>query len=281
MPKIIDTSKTFDAFAASVEMETPLIREMRWRDSYEAEYPDVFAAFYTAQGSRDRPAGMLHNVSRVRMHVQQAATALPAIVEEIDAAVGQALGFEPDEGPVHVLLVGTAGANAVVGRLGDDVAVFHSLEWYQAPEPARVAAAHETAHGWHELHLTGPQPLDNAGWPVFEEGLAVHTSRAVVPGRPEEEYFWYGLEGFEGWAQWCVDNRQKLRHRLHHALSDASKLGDMFGSGTVGGHHRTGYHLADALIAEMNRPLPELARLAPEDAAEAIRNAVAGVDHDR
>jgi hypothetical protein len=55
----------------------------------------------------------------------------------------------------------------------------------------------------------------------------------------------------------------------------------MFGSGTVSGHHRTGYHLADALIAEMNRPLPELVRLAPEDAAAAIRTAVAGVDHDR
>jgi hypothetical protein len=114
---------------------------------------------------------------------------------------------------------------------------------------------------------------------VFEEGLAVQTSRAVVPGRPEEEYFWYGLEGFAGWAEWCVENATKLRHRLHHALEDASKLGDMFGSGAVNGHHRTGYHVADSLVAQMQRPLPDLARMAPADAAAAIREAVAEHQH--
>lgn len=274
MPRIIDTSKAFDAFAASVEMETPLIREMRWKETYEGGYPEVFDAFYTAQGSRDRPAGMLHNLSRVRRHAREAAAALPEIIEEIDAAVGKALGFEPGQGPVHVMLVGTAGANAVVGRLGDEMAVFHSLEWFQAPEPAKVAAAHETAHGWHQMHLTEEEPLEDSGWPVFEEGLAVQTSRAVVPGRPEEEYFWYGLPGFEEWAKWCAEHATKLRHRLHHALEDPSKLGNMFGSGAVEGHHRTGYHVADALVAEMHTPLPELARMSPTDAASAIRDAV-------
>ncbi|MGH7687282.1 MAG: hypothetical protein ACREN2_10760 [Candidatus Dormibacteria bacterium] len=274
MPRIIDTSQAFDAFAASVELETPLIREMRWREQYEDGYRAVFDAFYAAQGTSDRPAGMLHNLSRVRLHAQQAAAALPEIIKEVDAAVGAALGFDAGEGPVHVMLVGTAGANAVVGRLGDEMAVFHSLEWFQAPEPARVAAAHETAHGWHEMHLSGPAPVDDAGWPVFEEGLAVQTSRAVVPDRPDEEYFWYGLEGFDGWAAWCVENAGKLKHRLKHALEDPGKIGNMFGSGAVEGHHRTGYHVADSLVADMRKSLPDLARLEPTEAAAAIRAAV-------
>ncbi|HEX6539087.1 MAG TPA: hypothetical protein VF155_07905 [Candidatus Dormibacteraeota bacterium] len=274
VPRIIDTSQAFDTFAGEVELETPLVREVRWRDQYEAGYTEVFEAFYEAQGSRDRPAGMLHNLSRVRKHAREAAAALPEIIETVDEAVGRTLGFEPGDGPVHVLLVGTAGANAVVGRLGDETAVFHSLEWFQAPEPARVAVAHETAHGWHQKHLSEAPPANDAAWPVFEEGLAVQTSRAVVPGRPEDEYFWYGLEGFDHWAAWCADHAKKLRHRMHHALEDPSSLSQLFGSGAVEGHHRTGYHVADGLVAEMQRPLNELARLSPAEASAAIREAL-------
>lgn len=275
MPKLIDTTQDFLSFAAEVQLESPLIREMRWRDQYEGAHSDVFEAYYTAQGSRDRPAAMIQNLGRVRRHVEESAQALPSIIEEVDAAVGRVMGFPEGEGPVHVLLVGTAGANAVVGRLGDDVAVFHLLEWVQAASAARVAVAHETAHGWHEIHLDEPSPgEDDVAWMAFSEGLAIRVSRAVAPDQPEQDYFWYGIPGFEGWPRWCEEHDTALRRQLLKVLDDPAGANDLFGSGSVEGHHRTGFHVADRLVEGMHRPLPELSTWSVAHARSAVRAAL-------
>lgn len=275
MPRVIDTTQDFLSFAAEVQLESPLIREMRWREQYEAAHPDVFEAYYTAQGSRDRPATMIQNLARVRRHVDDTAQALPRIIEEVDPEVGRVMGYPEGEGPVHVLLVGTAGANAIVGRLGDETAVFHLLEWVQAPSAARIAVAHETAHGWHQIHLDETPPGDeDVAWMTFSEGLAIRVSRAVAPDQPEQDYFWYGIPGFEGWPEWCAEHSGALRRQLLRTLDDPSGAGDLFGAGSLDGHHRTGFHVADALLESMHRPLPELAQWGVGHARSAVRAAL-------
>lgn len=275
MPKVIDTTPDFLSFAADVQMESPLTREMRWRDRYEAAHQDVFDAYYTAQGSRDRPSSMIHNLARVRRHVDETAQALPSIIEEVDPAVGRAMGYPEGEGPVHVLLVGTAGANAVVGKLGDETAVFHLLEWVQAPDAARIAVAHETAHAWHQIHLgEAPPGEDDIAWLTFSEGLAIRVSREVAPGQPEQDYFWYGIPGFEGWPVWCAEHSAGLRRQLLRMLDDPAAAQAMFGAGALDGHHRTGFYVADDVLEAMHRPLPELAGWPVSHAKSAVRAAL-------
>ena len=115
--------------------------------------------------------------------------------EAIDPALATALGISLEPSPLHVLLVGSFMTNATVSRVGDDVAVFHCLEWFQSPEGTRVLVAHEGSHGWHEIALErrGERaPDDDMAWMVFSEGMATEASRAAVPGMEAIDYFWYG-----------------------------------------------------------------------------------------
>jgi len=126
--------------------------------------------------------------------------------------------------PLHVLMVGTFTTNAFVGRLGSEPAVFWCLEWFSNPEAARVLVAHETTHAFHQELLGAAPPDNDLAWTCLFEGLAVQTSRGAFPGRPEEEYFWYGMGGFEDWLTWCREHRRNLLALFRHVPQRAPFL---------------------------------------------------------
>ena len=276
MARILDTLDAFQEFGRKAFTDSPVIRESRMKELYEAAYPEVFEAFYSAAGgTREGRSAVVRELTLVRDRAREGGGALHRLIPEVEPAVREALGVAPDPEPLHVLMVGTYSANVLVGRLGDDVAVFHCLEWFQSEEGSRVLVAHEDAHAWHETVLGSRPPQDDAAWMAFSEGLATRVSRQVVPGRPDDDYFWFGHEGFDDWLPWCREHRDELLARLRDELDEEGTAEAFFGSGLVEKRWRVGYYLADELVGGLDRPLPELAALSVDEGRDVVREALA------
>jgi hypothetical protein len=271
MARLLDTLSGFEAFARKAGLETPYMRESLWMDKYEGAYREVFDGFYAAAGDPAGRAAVVRELARLRPRVEEAAPVVRQAINDVEAAMPSLLGVPPEPSPLHVLMVGTLSTNATVGRVGDEVAVFHCLEWFQSPEGTRVLVAHETTHAWHELKLGRKPPEDDAAWVAFSEGVAIAASRALVPDRPELDYFWYGHPGVESWLPWCQERRGDLFEHFRAALDVSDTVETYFGGGTIEGQWRVGYYLADELVKNLGRSLPELVAMSVEEAQAAIR----------
>ena len=278
MARILDILPSFEEYARKTFVDSPFVRESRWRELYEGDNPEVFAAFYADQEERAGLSAVVRELTIVRDRATAGGPVLHRVIEEVEPAVREALGLAPTPDPLHVLMVGPYSINVLVGPMGDDVAVFHCLEWFQSEEGSRVLVAHEDAHAWHRIVLGGAPPGDDAAWTAFSEGLATMVSRQVVPGRDEDDYFWFGHEGFEDWLPWCTEHRSELLARFRDELDDPATSDNFFGSGLVEKRWRVGYYLADLLVASLERPLPELVVLSVDEARTAIREVLAEVD---
>lgn len=274
MARIIDTDVAFEEFAEAAALESPFVREQMWHDRYEGAHPEIFAAFYAGQGAQRRPLAMVRELARVRRQARLGAAVLTAAIEEIDPRVRAVLDVPETPAPLHILLVGAGSVNATVGRVGADVAVFHCLEWVGSEQGSRVLTAHETAHAWHEITLGVPGDDSDVAWTAFSEGLAILASRAAVPDRPETEYFWYGLPGYDDWLAWCRQHGAVLRAGLRERLDDPGAAEAFFGGQPYEGNRRVGYFLAAELLVETGRSLPELAHLSVAEARELVRSAL-------
>lgn len=274
MARILDTIPAFEAYARTAFLESAASREQQWTERYEGAHPAAFAAFYAGQPATDGRKALVRELSALRQRVGDAAPVMAAIIEEIDPLVREALGVASMAEPLHVLMVGPSSTNALVGRLDGEVALFHCLEWFRSAEGARVLTAHEDAHAWHEVALGEKPPEDDAAWMAFSEGMAIQASRAVVPDRPDDDYFWFGYDGFEDWLAWCQERRDELMERFGAALDDPAAMETFFGAGLVEKRWRVGYFVADEVVKGLELALPELAAMTVDDARDAVRGAL-------
>jgi len=272
--RIVDTIPAFEAYAKKANLETPIRRELQWKERYETAFPEVFEDFNAEHGSSEGRTALVKELGNVRRRVAEAAPIVRTHVDEIDAALPGILGLDPEPSPLHVLLVGSFATNAAVGRVGDEVAVFHCLEWFQSPEGSRVLVAHETTHARCELATGEVFPDDDAAALAFSEGVAVHASRLAVPDRPDEEYFWYGHPGVEDWLPWCREHRDELVDAFASGIDDPATVEAFFGGGFVETKWRTGYFVADEVVRHLGLPLPELARMTVAEGRAAVRAAL-------
>jgi hypothetical protein len=273
MARILDTTPAFDAFARKSALETPVRRELLWKERYEKPNAHVFEAFHTAVGEGDGLAALVRELSRVRTRVEVAAPIVRRHITELEPALQSAFDMPDDPSPVHVLMVGTFTANATVANMGDDVAVLHCLEWFQSEDGARVLVAHETTHAYQRL-ASGERhpPEDDAGWLAFSEGLAIRTSREVVPGKAEDDYYWYGHPEVADWLPWCKEHAARLVERFAGGIDESWTVEAFFGGGMVDGQWRVGQFVADQLVSRIDKPLPELVRMTPDEARAAIKS---------
>ena len=276
--RIRDTIPAFEAFARKAGLESPLRRELLWKDTYQAANVDVFKGFADATGgSNDGLAAMVRQFSEVRQRVKDAGPLMTQIIEEVDPAVAAAMGVDAEPAPLHVLMVGTFATPSTVGMVGDEVAVFHCLEWFQTPEGTRVLVAHEDAHAWHQIALErkGQTPPEaDMAWMVFSEGFATQVSRAAVPDVSEIDYFWYGHPESQGWLPWCQAHLEELGKHVRASLDIPEAIETFFGAGLVDGKWRVGHYLADHLVGGLGKSLAELAAMSVDEARAAVRSAL-------
>lgn len=268
--RILDTAPSFDRFAAAAALESPFIREQMWRELYQAAHAEVFSGLAPTVQTARLPSTMVRELARVRRTVRAAAAALTPVLETVDALVRDTLGAPDAPSPLHVLVVGDGSINATVGRVGEDVAVFHFLEWFRSADISALLAGHEGAHAWHEIILGNAGPSDDVAWTLFSEGLAIRTSRATAPDRPEPDYFWYGHRGFVPWVAWCREHRTRLRKAVRERLDDPASLDQLFGGISFEDHIRVGYFVADDVVGSLSMPLAALAHLTVAEAREAV-----------
>lgn len=273
MARIIDTIPDFVDLARAAFLQDRVTRADLWDKRYRARHPEVFDAFFDGHGDPGQVAAVTHKLSDVRKVAEQAAPVVTGLIEEVEPAVRDALGLAEATEPLHVLMVGTFSANACVVHIGDDVAVLHCLEWFGDADTARVLVAHEDTHAWHETILGRRFPEDPA-WTAFSEGLAVQVSRTVAPGRPDLDYFWYGVAGFEEWLPWCEENRDVLLDRFADVLDDEEATEVFFGAGFVEGHWRVGFYLADQIVGSLDTAPADLARMSIDEGRAAVRDAL-------
>lgn len=296
--RILDTIPDFEKFARKAGLESPVIREQLWSDLYRNKHPEVFEAFFAEQSGREGMHALVRELSKIRVRVKEAAEVMSGLINEVEPAVRQTLGLGGSEAgagaaesggaageeetlagervqtsPLHILMVGTFSTNGFAGRLGDEIAVYHCLEWFSGAEPTRVLIAHEDTHAWHQLKL-GQKPPEDPAWTAFSEGLAIQVSRRVVADRPEYDYFWYGVPGFEEWLDECRKDEAKLLSRFKESLNTEHATDAFFGGGFVERKWRTGYFLADLLVGKMDRPINELAAMTIEEGRRAIKEAL-------
>jgi hypothetical protein len=254
-------------------------RELLWKRVYQAANADVFSGFTAASGGEEGGvAAMVRDLSDVKKRVREAAPIITELIEEVDPAVAAAMGVGTEPSPLHVLMVGTFATPSTVGMVGDEVAVFHCLEWFQTTEGTRVLIAHEDTHAWHQLALgrRDETPPDNdLAWMVFSEGYATQVSRAAAPGAEEIDYFWYGHHQSDDWLPWCAEHLDELRKHVRASLDIPEAIETFFGAGLVDGKWRVGHYLADQVVAGLDRSLPELVALSPDEARAAVRDALA------
>lgn len=295
MTRILDTMPAFSAYARKAEMESPIVREQLWAEHYRTAHDDVFEAFFATHGSPDGVPAIARELFRIRERAKVAVPLVRELIEKIDPAVGHLLGVDPavgdlpgsdpalsgaalgvdrDVSPLHVLMVGTFSTNAAVGKLGDDTAVFHCLEWFQTEDGTAILIAHEDTHAWHQLILGAPGPEDDLAWVTFYEGIAIRASRKLVPDKPENDYFWYGHEDFEEWLGWCREHRAQLLNGFADVIDEPAAAETFFGGGLVAGHWRTGFFIADELMKTIGLPLPDLVRLPVSAGRELILGAL-------
>ena len=274
MPRVLDTMAGFEAFARKAALQTPYLREGLWVDKYEAAYPEVFEAFYETHGDPSGRAAVVRELSRVKERAEEAAAVVRQAINDVEKAMPALIDRPTEPSPQHVIMVGTLTTNAAVGRLNDDVAVFHCLEWFQSAEGTRVLVAHETTHAWHEIALGSTPPEHDAAWMAFYEGVAIAASRALVPGRPELDYFWYGHPDVEIWLTWCEENRQQLMDHFAASIDAPDTVETYFGGGTIQSQWRTGFYLADELVKSLNCSLPDLVAMNDMEARSAVREAL-------
>lgn len=297
MARIRNTLPDFQRYAGNALEGDARKRSELWEQEYLARHEDVLGPLLPQDGdTRTGISKLVRQLRGIRARAQEAAAIVPGLIEEVEPEVRSLLDAGDAEEPLHVLLVGTMGANALVTAVDGDLAVLHCVEWYAGEAPERVLIAHEDTHAWHRRRLGDGDPLpeDDLAWTAFYEGLAVRVSREVVPDRPEEEYFWYGIEGFEDWLEWCRDNQDLLWSRFRDALDAAEAPNDgdhgddgdvddgdaddgvhrFFGAGLVEGRWRTGFFLADELVGGFEAEPAELCRMDVDEARELIRDAV-------
>lgn len=273
MARILDTTPAFDAFARKSALDTPVRREALWKERYESAHPQVFEALYETVGSADGRAALVRELSRVKTRVEVAGPIVRRHIEEVEPALVEAFELPAEPSPLHVLMVGTFSTNATVAEVGDDTAVLHCLEWFQSEDGARALVAHESTHAWGRL-ATGDHhpPEDDAGWLAFSEGVAIAASRQVVPGLPDDDYYWYGHPEIADWLPWCREHADKLIERFAGGVDESWTVDAYFGGGMVDGQWRVGQFVAGELVARIDKPLPELVRMSADEGRTAIKS---------
>lgn len=274
MARILDTIPDFVDLAQAAFLQDRMTRRFLWEERYRDRHPKVFEAFFAGYGDPDQVPAVTHKLSDVRKMVEEAAPLMPGLIDEVEPALRELLDAEDVADPLHVLMVGTFSANAFVARVDGEVAVFHCLEWFGDADTGKVLVAHEDTHALHET-LLGVSPPEDPAWTAFAEGIAIQASRATVPDRPEEDYFWYGVAGFEDWLPWCEEHRDALLARFRTALDEEGATEAFFGGGMVEGHWRVGFYLADQLVGGLGVGLSDLVRMSVDEGRAVVRDALA------
>lgn len=259
----------------------------RWRSRYLGRHHDIFRSLDRDgewTGAEDLPGTLLALRDRAD-DLAARADAVRALLPDGVAAVCGALGWSDSNDPVEcVVLVGIHRANGWADPLAGRYALFLAVEELGPPGDDQLLVLHEAAHVVHD-RLAGIRhwPDHGVANALLTEGLATQVSAELEPGRPDEDYLWFGRPGHRSWLDECRRRWAEIVDRIgvdldatdpaHHAayfLMRASPLaGDL--------PKRCGYLVGLAAVRRLRErhPLPEIASWPLNRVRQEIRQALA------
>lgn len=208
--------------------------------------------------------------------IRAGAAGYPLPLQQMLDATAAVLQFDRDLEIQVTLFVGNFEGNAFAANVGGKVYI--SLPVESRPELRPALVPHELAHALH-------MPLSNApeGWlrsvamSAMQEGIAIWTSMAVVPGRPEVDYI---AEEDETWVQSCRERERLIVRGMRPHLAEVSHEALMrfvMGPGPSGLRREVywaGYRAVGRLL-EQGWTLAQLARLQEAELVPALDHVLA------
>lgn len=179
----------------------------RWRSRYVGQHSDVFQALDRAGdwSDADDLTGILRALRDRSDDLAARADAVRVLLPDGVTAVCDALGWSDPGDPVEcVVLVGLHRANGWADTLDGRYALFLAVEEIGPPGDDRLLVLHEAAHVVHD-RLAGIRdwPEHGVANALLTEGLATQVSAEADPGRPDEDYLWFGRTGYRSWLDEC------------------------------------------------------------------------------
>ncbi|MGR6318566.1 hypothetical protein Q2K19_33210 [Micromonospora soli] len=214
----------------------------RWRSRYLGRHHDVFRSL-----DRDGEWTGAENLAATLLALRDRAGDLAARADAVRAllpdgvtAVCATLGWSDPGDPVEcVVLVGLQRANGWADPLDGRYALFLAVEELGPPGDDRLLVLHEGAHVVHD-RLAGIRDWPDHGVAnaLLTEGLATQVSAELDPGRPDEDYLWFGRPGYRPWLDECRGRWPEILNRVHADL-DATDLA----------HHAAYFLMRDSPLA--------------------------------
>ncbi|MCK6427931.1 MAG: hypothetical protein L6Q72_02420 [Burkholderiaceae bacterium] len=269
---VIDLSPRFLDFYRAAKGKDPETRWRLWQERYG------FAAVPpTPEGmrlARKLLEGAWERYPQILSLVERGAAALEPAPMKVLIDVATLLGLtEPFQVQV-VAYVGAFDGNAFTAAQDGVITVAMPIEMDR--NERELVFRHEMTHAVHiaTAGLSG-------GWErsiaevVFQEGLAMHATRALVPGRHERSY----VEHTPGWYEAAMAKAPQILAGILRELqrSDSETVSRFtVGSGTTG-IEREAYVAGWLVIGELlgqGRTFPELARVPSTQMATLVRTTI-------
>lgn len=194
----------------------------RWRSRYLGRHPEVFRAV-----DRDGEWSGAQGLSKIMIGLRDGAAELAARAEAVRAllpagvtVVGDAMGWAGDGRPIEcVVLVGLHRANGWADILDNRLALFLAVEELGPPGDDWLLVLHELAHVIHDRQAAiRDWPDYGVANTLLVEGLATQVSAELDPGRPDEEYLWFGRPGYRPWLDDCRRRWPEILDRIRADL---------------------------------------------------------------
>lgn len=174
-----------------------------------------------------------------------------------------------------VLFVGGFEGNAFTGYLKNgEPAVYLPVE--QEPEDRMIIMPHEFAHYIHfsiAQFATGWER--SIGRVILEEGIAIHTTRLLVPNKRTEDY----IEFTPGWLEQCQQKKDNILEGIKPFLK--TKQSDIVYQFTMGhgttGLEREAYYVGWLVVQHLlneGHSIAELVRIKEEDTPDYTLNII-------
>jgi len=183
--------------------------------------------------------------------------------------VKQLLGFELEIDMVLIYFVGAFENNPFIAPSRDGRTV---LGWPIESNLGDILLAHELTHIVHSKTAEFSANWERTvGAIVLQEGLAMHVSRHLFPGRPDEAY----TESKKGWLEACRKNSKTILKGILPYLEDSSNekvYQFTMGQGNTCNEREAyfvGWESVDALLKE-GMSFAEIAKIKETDMPETI-----------
>jgi len=199
-------------FAGAAASRPRLEQTNLWRRLYEERHRKFFSVYLGEYGDPNSFDEALDRLLCDAAAIERRRPRAVGLVQRTSRRLAEVLAVDISE-LRFVLFVGLYDANAWVADFDGAPTAFFALELLPDAPGDELLVAHETTHQLHRR--LSPETWDDnkLAQLLFQEGVAIAGSEALLPGREEAEYLWFAT-GHQDWLDACRSCWPVVREEL-------------------------------------------------------------------